>query len=51
LDLQFDPTRNRMVLAAIDGPTPFAITDLNLTDERRAAEVGPRRCGRRATDN
>jgi hypothetical protein len=43
--------RDRMVLAAVDDATPFAITDLDLTDDRRATELGPRRGGRRDTDS
>jgi rubredoxin len=51
LDLQFDPVRDRMVLAAVDDPTPFAVTDLDLAADRRTPQLGPRRGGRRATDD
>jgi hypothetical protein len=50
LDLQFDPVRDRMVLAAVDDPTAFAMSDLELDGDRRAPQLGPRRGGRRATD-
>jgi hypothetical protein len=51
LNLEFDPVRRRMVLAAVDEPTPFPVNDLDLAVDRRAPETGPRRRGRRATDN
>jgi hypothetical protein len=50
LDLQFDPVRERMVLATVDDPTAFTITYLDLVADRRAPQLGPRRGGRRVTD-
>ena len=51
LDLQFDPVRNLMVLAPVEDPTAFALTDLEIDADRRAPQLAPRRGGRRATDN
>jgi hypothetical protein len=50
LALQFDSVRDRMVLAGVEDPTPFAMTDLGVPADRRTPQIGPRRGGRRSTD-